>query len=193
MHLALRPIELCDAASMQLYASEAELAATCNVPHPYPAGGGLRWAEKAVADRAARRRFPSAIIVEDSFVGLIGLNEVNFNLGSAEVDYWIGRPFWGRGIATAAVAGATELAFDELGLVQLSSGCRLANPASARVLEKNGFAETSPVVNSGRFGTKFLGETIRRFTLLIETWKTRRKLIRHLTTGPLLALQTAQT
>jgi [ribosomal protein S5]-alanine N-acetyltransferase len=193
MHLALRPIELGDAAAIQLYASEAELAATCNVPHPYPAGGGLRWAEKSIEDRAARRRFTSAIIVDDAFVGLIGLNAVNFNLGTGEVDYWVGRPFWGRGIATAAVASATELAFDELGLVQLSSGCRLANPASARVLEKNGFNEINPVVNSGRFGTKFLGETIRRFTLLIETWQSRRDQIRCSTARPLLVLQAARS
>ena len=192
MRLTLRPIELGDAAAIQRYASEAELAATCNVPHPYPAGGGLRWAEKSIEDRAARRRFLSAIIAEDAFVGLIGLNAVNFERGTAEVDYWVGRPFWGRGIATAAVASATKLAFDELGLVQLSSGCRLANPASARVLQKNGFAEIQPVVNDGRFGTKFLGETIRRFTLLIETWKNQRDPIRHLTARPLHVLQTTR-
>lgn len=174
MNVSLRPVELTDAGDIQCYASNAELAATCNVPHPYPANQGLCWAEKCVADREARRRFPSAILVDDAFVGLIGLNAVDISTGSCEVDYWVARPFWGRGIATGAVRGALELAFAELHLARAFSGCRAANPASARVLEKNGFREIDPVINDGRFGAKFLHETIRRFAISANEWRGQR-------------------
>lgn len=170
MHVSLRPVELTDAADIQRYASDAELAATCNVPHPYPENQGQRWAEKCVADRAARRRFPSAILVDGAFAGLIGLNAVDFPGGTCEVDYWVARPFWGQGVATAAVGTALTSAFAELDLARVFSGCRADNPASARVLEKNGFREIEAMINDGRFGPKFLHESIRRFTITSDEW-----------------------
>lgn len=170
MRIALRPVELGDADAIQRHAADAELAATCNVPHPYPPEGGRRWAEKSIADRSARRRFPSAILADGAFAGLIGINAVNFSDGTAELDYWVARPLWGRGIATGAVRVALEIGFEELGLVCVFSGCRVSNPASAQVLRKNGFTEIEPQVNDGRFGTKFLGESIRRFTHTAVRW-----------------------
>jgi RimJ/RimL family protein N-acetyltransferase len=91
----------------------------------------------------------------------------------AELDYWVAVPFWNKGIATAAAKEAIRYAFEGLGLTTLYSSCLVRNPASARVLEKNGFTQISEFVNDGRFGTKFEGEPMKRFRLFRADWETR--------------------
>lgn len=58
---------------------------------------------------------------------------------SAEVGYWLGSEYWGRGIATAALSRICRYAFDELGLLRVFATPIVWNPASFRVLEKAGF------------------------------------------------------
>ena len=59
---------------------------------------------------------------------------------SAEIGYWLGEPFWGRGIASEAAAAVTEYAFGQFGLVRVFASVFEWNPASRRVLEKAGFS-----------------------------------------------------
>lgn len=58
---------------------------------------------------------------------------------SAEISYWVTPAWWGRGLATRAVAAASEHAFWTLGLERLYARVFLDNPASLRVLEHNSF------------------------------------------------------
>jgi ribosomal-protein-alanine N-acetyltransferase len=58
----------------------------------------------------------------------------------AELGYWLGEPFGGRGIATQAVVALTRWAFDTLDLERIFAVPFASNPASVRVLEKAGFA-----------------------------------------------------
>lgn len=58
---------------------------------------------------------------------------------SAEIGYWLGEPFWGRGITTAAVIAVTDYAFAEHDVVRVEAAVFESNPASARVLEKAGY------------------------------------------------------
>jgi len=55
---------------------------------------------------------------------------------TTEIGYWLGEPFWGRGIATAALKQTTEYAFQTFGLERIQAHVFAWNPASARVLEK---------------------------------------------------------
>src|SRR3954447_19832434 len=59
--------------------------------------------------------------------------------GSVEMGYWISRPFWGRGIATEACEALIDIA-RTLALPSLEGSHFTDNPASARVLDKLGFA-----------------------------------------------------
>ncbi|WP_129713992.1 GNAT family N-acetyltransferase [Pedobacter sp. SYP-B3415] len=58
---------------------------------------------------------------------------------SAEIGYWLGQPFWGKGYATEAVRMLTEHAFSESGIQRIFAGVFSGNLASMRVLEKNSF------------------------------------------------------
>ena len=53
--------------------------------------------------------------------------------------YWIGRPYWGRGYASAAVAMLVEHSFRRFTTDVIGAGVFEDNPASRRVLEKLGF------------------------------------------------------
>ena len=60
---------------------------------------------------------------------------------SAEMGYWLGHALWGRGLMTQAVALYAPWLMRELALYRLQATVLDSNPASARVLQKNGFEE----------------------------------------------------
>lgn len=73
------------------------------------------------------------VLVSDQVAGHVARFERD---GDAEITYWIGREFWGRGVASAALAAFLE----ELAESPIHARVAADNPASIRVLEKNGFA-----------------------------------------------------
>ena len=73
-------------------------------------------------------------------IGDIGLTLREGDLRhSAELGYWLGKPFWGRGIVTAAVKAVTAYGFETFGLIRVAAWLKTSNGASARVLEKAGY------------------------------------------------------
>lgn len=60
---------------------------------------------------------------------------------SAEIGYFIGEPFWNKGIATQAVNLITEFGFKELNIIRIHTGIFDYNKSSQRVLEKCGFTK----------------------------------------------------
>mgnify|MGYP001605662840 CR=1 FL=1 len=57
---------------------------------------------------------------------------------SAEIGYWLGKAFWGRGIVSEALAAVTQHAIRPHGLTRVYAVPFDGNPASCRVLEKAG-------------------------------------------------------
>ena len=107
-------------------------------PHPY----ALRDA-RAFIDAAAAMRPRSyfAIAIDGKAVGGIGYTpHEDVERVSAEIGYWLGVPFWGRGIMTSALAAVTAYAFREhAGLRRIYALPYAWNSTSARVLEKAGY------------------------------------------------------
>ena len=58
---------------------------------------------------------------------------------TAEIGYWIGEPFWNKGIATKTVNIITNYGFDQFNFVRIHTGVFEFNMASMRVLEKAGY------------------------------------------------------
>ncbi|GAA4275858.1 GNAT family N-acetyltransferase [Aquimarina mytili] len=58
---------------------------------------------------------------------------------SAEIGYWIGEPYWGKGIMTKAVGLITRYGFDELNVIRIFAGIFEYNVASMKILENNGY------------------------------------------------------
>jgi [ribosomal protein S5]-alanine N-acetyltransferase len=60
---------------------------------------------------------------------------------SAEIGYFIGEPYWNKGIVTTAVNLITEYGFKHLGIIRIHTGIFEYNTASMRVLEKCGYTK----------------------------------------------------
>ena len=108
------------------------------MPHPY----NTRHAEAFIAYCEKQKPIHVfAIECEDEVVGSIGLElKDDVYRISAEIGYWIGEPYWGKGIATEAVRQMTDYCFREFPLIiRLYAEVFENNKASMKVLEKNGF------------------------------------------------------
>ncbi len=90
-----------------------------------------------------------AIAYKGKICGVIGLTiQKDVYRKSAEIGYFIGEPYWGKGIATKAVALITEYGFKELDLNRIYTGVFEYNIASMKVLEKNGFKKEGVFKNA---------------------------------------------
>jgi RimJ/RimL family protein N-acetyltransferase len=106
-------------------------------PHPYTEAEADAWLALSHTDPVAAGW---AIEVDGVAVGGIGLRAgQDVYARSAHIGYWLGEPFWGRGIATDAVGTVTGHALTGLGFVRLEAPVFAWNPASMRVLEKCGY------------------------------------------------------
>jgi ribosomal-protein-alanine N-acetyltransferase len=107
-----------------------------------------------------------AIVVEGKASGGVGLDLLEDVLQrTANVGYWVAEPLWNQGLATAAVEFICNYAFSALPLDRLQAAVFDWNPASSRVLEKNGFAQEGrlrrTVVKDGRVGDLLLYGRLR--------------------------------
>ena len=92
----------------------------------------------AVAQQGVRTTF--AIATPQEAIGGIGLEfGADVHRFTAEMGYWLGEPFWGRGIMTAAVRHFTAWAFQTFELHRIHATAFAGNRASMRVLEKADF------------------------------------------------------
>lgn len=145
----LEPISPLHAAALQVLLEDPAIAETTPFPSPYPPDGAQAWIAEALALQQAGTRYAFTAFDSDGTpVGVSLLKDVDAPTREAELGYWIGRPYWGRGRATAAAAATLAIAFETLGLCAVQAVCLEANPASLRVLEKLGFTETGRFAQS---------------------------------------------
>jgi RimJ/RimL family protein N-acetyltransferase len=139
--LWLRWPRIADANTMQVLAGEKAVAAmTARIPHPYPVGEAERFIYATREGNAAGSQFTLAITSKSHGGALLGMVGVfPGHDGRAEIGYWLGMPYWGKGYATEAAQAIIDAAFTWTQLQSISAGVFLANNASRRVLEKCGF------------------------------------------------------
>jgi ribosomal-protein-alanine N-acetyltransferase len=106
-------------------------------PHPYAEADAAAFIART---RSRRPETDFAIAVEGAAVGAVGLKlHDDVERVSAELGYWLGEEFWGRGITTEAVRAVTRHGLEALGLSRIYALPFEWNAASCRVLEKAGY------------------------------------------------------
>ena len=139
--LILRGFKKSDAVDVQSLAGKFEIAdTTLTIPHPYEDGVAESWIDRHHDAFVSRRGVTFAMTrkTDKVLVGAISLMNIAQD-HQAELGYWVGVPYWGKGFCTEAGKLVTDYAFSYLGLVRLHAGHLARNPSSGRVLQKIGF------------------------------------------------------
>ena len=107
------------------------------VPHPYE----LKDAQAFIAHHSKMDPPTNvAITIEDAPVGGIGiLPGEGINRVSAEMGYWLGKPYWGKGILSSALPAMTKYVAEAFEFTRISALIYTRNAVSARLLEKSGY------------------------------------------------------
>ena len=127
--------------SVEKYANNEKIAGRLRDSFPYPyTKEDAEWFVKDCMEKEGKTQFSRAIVIDKEAVGSISLlfgDDVYSR--SAELGYWLGEPFWGRGIMTGAVGQICREAFGRLDIIRIHAVVYARNGASCRVLEKAGF------------------------------------------------------
>ncbi|WP_437678626.1 GNAT family N-acetyltransferase [Sorangium sp. So ce131] len=164
--LTLRPWTPADADALARSANDRRIWANLRdrFPHPYTRADAEGWIAFC-----AGRPDPGenlAIVVAGEVAGAIGLERFgDVHRHTAEIGYWLGAAYWGRGLATEAVVALTRYGFESLELERIQAPVFDWNVASARVLEKAGYTLEGRmrrhVVKDGRLADALLYARIR--------------------------------
>lgn len=109
------------------------------LPYPYtPADAEDYITAMQSADRNST--FAFAIALDDLVIGSIGVfRRDNIHFRTAELGYYIGEPYWGKGYTAGAVKQICQYVFDNTDILRIFAEPFARNTASCRVLEKAGF------------------------------------------------------
>jgi RimJ/RimL family protein N-acetyltransferase len=142
--LILRPPRLGDVPAISRLVDDPGVARmTTGIPHPYPQDAAGAWVEQKSVGPGDGEAVFALETAGDGFVGVLGFEPAP--LGAVEIGYWLGRPFWGRGLMTEAVRAAVAWAGGVWGKRWVRAGHFADNPASGQVLIKAGFLYTGEV------------------------------------------------
>ncbi len=130
--LALRPFRRSDAQAFARLAGEWGVASmTSDIPHPLSASQAMLWMKPA----SGEVRF--AMEHERQLIGGVGF--YRRPSGSAELGFWLGSAWWGRGLATEAARAVVRHGFARHQVPMFTSAHFFDNAASRNVLRKLGF------------------------------------------------------
>lgn len=133
-----RPVRA-DAARLAELANDAGVAENLStLPHPYGLDDAISYIDNTEVGPARWNLGIHLKTAEASeFIGTVSLmprDGERFVLG-----YWVGRPYWSKGLTTEAAQALVDYAFSVLGAEAVAATARVTNGASRRVLEKCGF------------------------------------------------------
>lgn len=131
--LLLRPFRRTDAKEFTRLAGDWAVASmTSDIPHPLSEVQARAWL------KPGRSEVRFAIELDGRLIG--GAGYYRRNSGTAELGFWLGRQWWGRGYATEATTAVLKHGFEAGRLPGFTSSHFVDNKASAGVLRKLGFA-----------------------------------------------------
>ncbi|MBE9605571.1 GNAT family N-acetyltransferase [Acetobacteraceae bacterium H6797] len=143
--LTLRPLLPKDAPALHRLVNDWEVAKNlARVPFPYARSLADEW----IADTAGRIEAGEAWHLaitghehgDETLIGCVGLT-LDKGRRQAELGYWVGRRFWGQGIATEAAGRLARWALANLDIDQVVASALTDNARSAAVLTRIGMRE----------------------------------------------------
>jgi RimJ/RimL family protein N-acetyltransferase len=139
--IRLRPMQPDDAEQITNLLQDATIARWTNsIPWPYSIDDARAYLSTRAEADAKGESFVWAIVEKESgtFVGTIGLHDVDVDRARAELGYWIGKPFRSRGYTTEAARRVLSWAFEIAGFYRIQATYMPGNDASAGVMRNIG-------------------------------------------------------
>jgi len=134
--LKLRPYSEADVAELMPLIGTREVASTTGrIPYPYAEKDARQFISAAQGNDEVRLAI--TLRSDGRMIGGIGLRLVEQHQ-HAELGYWLGVPFWGKGYATEASREMLRYGFEDLHLHRIFGTVFIHNPASGRILVKLG-------------------------------------------------------
>ncbi len=129
-----------DAPELQRLAGAREIAdTTLAIPHPYELDHAVAWIEQQRKEVERGRAISFAVRLPDrTLIGSVGLRDIDPEHLQAELGFWIGRDWWGRGYAREAATAVIRYGFESLALNRIYAHHMTRNPAAGRVLQASG-------------------------------------------------------
>ena len=173
--LILRPWEDSDAEECFKYARDPRIGPPCGwKPHP-----DVDHTKQIIRTILSEPETYAMVLKETGLpVGSISLNhptELASLDDEAELGYWLGQPYWGRGIVPEAARALLRRAFSEIGLSRVWCGYYEGNEKSRRVQQKLGFRHQW---TSDRVPVPQMGEVRKGFVSLLTREDWERSLLR---------------
>lgn len=136
----LRSWRLTDLETLVKYANNPHITNNLSnsFPYPYTHESGEKFINMVLSIGEPQRIF--AIALNDEIIGSIGLHpQSDIMIRNMELGYWVAEPFWGRGIATAAIPQMVDYCFRTFEVTRIFARVFGSNIGSQRVLEKADF------------------------------------------------------
>jgi RimJ/RimL family protein N-acetyltransferase len=165
----LRPLTPADAGSMASYANNYNIWRNVRdyFPHPYKPEDAVGF---ILFNEGVAPPTNLAIDYEGACVGVIGfIPQEDVYSKTADFGYWLGEPFWGRGIMTTAARRMVDYIFTHFEVVRIHAGIFEWNRASMRVLEKAGFKMDCVFEQAIYKDGQLINE--HRYSLLKKDWQ----------------------
>lgn len=150
--LTLRPLRAKDAEAMHRLVNDWEVTRTlAELPYPYPRDLADEWITSTAEQLAGGTGYHLAITGHEGkveiLVGVVGLR-VDPASRVGRLGYWVGRAYWGHGVATEAAGRLTSWAFANLPIDRIAAEVTVGNDASAAVLKRIGFRSTGQAMRT---------------------------------------------
>ncbi len=141
LNITIRPWQPADAASLAEAMNNKKVLDNLRdgIPFPYTEKDAEGFIQ-SMLDSDADNTFAFAITLDDRAVGSIGaFRQGNIHIRTAEMGYYVGEEYWGKGICSTAVKLICSYLFENTDIIRIYAEPFADNGASCRVLEKSGF------------------------------------------------------
>ncbi len=130
-------------------------------PNPYTEENAAYFIEDAIRKRNERSAFHFGIRLNDGkLIGACGAHTIDYRDLRAEIGYWLGRTYWGKGYAKEALALLLGFCFNNLRLNRVSVSVLAFNERSIKLLHSMNFSKEGTLRQNTLHEDKFVDDLV---------------------------------
>jgi len=140
--IILRKLRFSDALDIYRNLQDKEMVKWASgIPWPYKKQDAVKFIRKTHYKIRKKSGYAFGIVLKETnkVIGVVDVFHIDWKNKNAELGYWLGKKYWGKGYMTEAVKLMLKFAFEKLKLHRVYANLFEENVASRRVLEKTGF------------------------------------------------------